>query len=102
MILSQILYQKKNDRKSVVVLILGRKGTKLVAILNDAIDKREADIIMKNNQKIDGYPLHNKISWFKYHTPEAYKKGYREFLVNKVTIQKSYSLTNKQFIHMST
>lgn len=102
MILSQILYQKKLERKSVVVLILGKKGDKIAAILDEAIDRKEAEIIMKNNKKLDNYPLHNKIQWIKEHTPMAYRNGYREFFMNKVTVQRSYSLTNKQYIKQIT
>lgn len=98
MILSQILYQKGNDRKNVVILILGRKGDKLSAIIDDAIDKREAEIIINNSKKLDGYQLHNKINWLKRNVPEAYRKGYREFFLNKITMQRSFSLTSKKFV----
>jgi len=96
MILSQILYQKTNERKSIVILVFGKKGDKLSAILNEAISKKEAEIIMKNNTKLDSYNLRNKILWAKNNIPSAYKKGYREFILKKITIQKSYSLTNKK------
>jgi len=98
MILSQILYQKRNERKNVVILMIGRKGDKLVAILDEAIDKQEAEIIMNNNDKLDSYQLINKVSWFKRNTPKAYKKGYREFILDKVTVQRSYSLSNRKYI----
>lgn len=101
MILSQILYQKSNERKNVLILILGRKGNKLSAILDEAIDRQDAEIIMKNQSKLDGYPLHNKINWIKTHIPSAYKKGYREFISAKVTVQKSYSLTSRKYLHIN-
>lgn len=99
MILSQILYTKKNnERKSVVVLILGRKGSKLVAILDETIDKKSATLIDKNSKKLDKYPLQNKVFWIKQHLPEIYNKGYREFIMSKVEIKRSYSLTSREYI----
>lgn len=101
MILSQILYQKGTERKSVLVLILGRKGNKLVAILDEAINSREGNAIGKNSKTLDGYPLYNKVSWMKSNAPEAYKKGYREFIISKVEVQKSFSLTTKKYVQTS-
>jgi len=98
MIISQILYQKKNETKNVVVLMLGRKGDKLSAILDAAIDKRDAEKIIQNTKLLDGYTIYNKISWIKQKVPNAYKNGYREFILDKITVKRSYSLTNKEYI----
>lgn len=98
MILSQILYQKKTESQNVVILILGRKGNKLAAILDAAISKRDAEEIINNSKLLDEYPLHNKMSWVKQHVPNSYKNGYREFILNKVTVKRSYSLTNKEYV----
>lgn len=97
MILAQIIYSKKNDRKSTVVLLLGRKGDKIVCILDDKINEREARIIKKNIQKLSGMPLHNKLTWMKSHTSNAYKNGYRELKATKVEIQRSYSLITDEY-----
>lgn len=99
MILSQILYTKSNnERKSTLILILGRKGNKLVAILDEAIDKQAASMIAKNAKKLDSYPLHNKLTWFKQFASKAYRDGYREFIASKVKVKRSYSLTDKKYI----
>lgn len=97
MILTQIIYSKKNDRKSTVVLLLGRKGDKIVCILDDKINEREARIIKKNIQKLAGMPLHNKTMWIKNNAPEAYKNGYRELRVTNVEIKRSYSLLTNEY-----
>ena len=84
------------------MLILGRKGNKLVAILDDAIDKKSATIIEKNSKKIDKMPLQNKVFWIKQHVSDAYRKGYREFIISKVEVQRSYSLTDHKYINSHT
>lgn len=99
MILSQILYTKNNNsRKSTLILILGKKGNKLIAILDEAIDKKTAILIEKNSKKIDKMPLQNKVAWIKSHAYNAYKAGYREFIISKVKVQRSYSITNRKYI----
>lgn len=98
MIISQALYQKGNERKNIIILVLGKKNDKISAILDNHIDKKEAEIIMQNNKKLDRYTLSNKIQWIKSNTPKCYKNGYREFFINKLKIIKSFSLSKKSYI----
>lgn len=98
MIISQALYQKGNERKNIIILVLGRKNNKVAAILDKHINKKEAEIIMQNNKKLDSYTLFNKLQWFKVNTPSCYKNGYREFFIDKLNIQRSFSLSKKEYI----
>lgn len=98
MIISQILYKKKTETKNVVILILGRKGDKLSAILDSAIDKRDAEKIIQNSKLLDEYTIHNKIAWCKQKVPNSYMNGYREFFIDKIKVKRSYSLTSKEYV----
>ena len=100
MILSLIEYKKGNSSKQVIVLILGRKGDKLSAILDESVGRKEAEIIKRNVEKLSGYSLQNKIAWIKQHAPNAYKSGYREFYMkNIIKAHRSYSFISNSYIN---
>lgn len=92
MYLSKIKYQKENESKIFIVLILGRKNNKLVCIIDDYISQNDTKLIKLNSGKLNNYTISNKINWFKNNLPHLYKKGYREIFLNKVTLLKSFPI----------
>jgi len=98
MILTQISYSKGNEVKITVVLLVGRKGNKVVCILDKFISKRDSEIVKRNINKLKNYNLASKLIWIKSNLPVAYKKGYRELPDKFVKIIRAYSLINNKII----
>lgn len=92
MYLSKIKYQKKDQSKILVVLVLGRRQGKLVCILDSCISDNDADIIKTNSGKLTEYTLTNKIGWFKDKMPHLYRNGYKEIYLERVQLLKSYPI----------
>jgi len=101
MILTQILYTKGNQTASFVVLILGRKGSKTVCILDNKISQKEADSIKQNIQRLNKFNLANKLNAIKRIAPKAYSDGYRELENKQVKIQKAYSIDNEKYVQVN-
>jgi len=96
MILAQITYHHGNNRKQIMVVVIGERNDKLVCLLDSAVSQSDTNKIKNNLDLLSRYSLPNKIAWLKDNIPESYKKGFREIYLSRLKIDKKMSLKSEK------
>lgn len=82
----QINYQFGTEKKGLVVIKIGEYNQKLICILDNMVNEQEAGIIRNNMNKLYNYSMPNKVKWLRENVPIAYKRGYREIYLSRITV----------------
>lgn len=82
----QIMYQFGNEKKELIVIKIGEYNQKLVCILDNVVNERDAAIIRNNMNKLYNYSMPNKVKWLRENVPNAYNKGYREIYLSRINV----------------
>lgn len=89
--LSWLQYQKGNQAKYYLVLVLLDLEDKYVALMAKDINDADITNIRKNMALLDNYPIQEKIKWFKQHI-STYNRAYREFKKKQAKIDSMFPL----------
>jgi hypothetical protein len=86
MILMQLNYKFGTEKKELIVIKIGEFNSKMVCILDNAVNEHDAAIIRNGMNKLYNYNLPNRVKWLRENVPNAYKKGYREIYLNRIEV----------------
>lgn len=75
------------------MLYLGQRDGKMCGIETKNISNYDKDHLLKQKEKFKTLDLEHITSWIKTHTPEAYKKGYREIYLTNLKVINTYNLS---------
>lgn len=92
--LLRIKYTHRLEIKHFHVVEIGIRNHKLVCLLDKFVSEKDAAELRANTVKLADYTLDNKIKWIKETIPELYKKGYKEILLDRITIEESVDIPN--------
>jgi hypothetical protein len=90
----RLKYEYGISQKSFFVLYLGSKESKMVCILDKAIQESDVQVIKTNMEKLKSFNIYGLIEWFKHNLPNVYKNGYREIYLSRISIVDEINLSD--------
>jgi hypothetical protein len=92
-----VRYDKENGASHhYLLLYLGEHDNKTAALIADSVPDHEIAILRTNLPSIRTMNLANIGAFIKEGMPISYKKAYRHFRTDRMTIQKTYGLSTLQ------
>ncbi len=86
-----IQYTSNNNSKFYLVLPINSTEDKMMVLLSDKIDSKDAENIRSNMTELDNLPIDKRILWFRSNI-KSYNSAYREFKRSQMKIERSFEL----------
>jgi len=94
--LTWIRYQKDDDRKYLLLLVLDEDSTYYIGVLSDSFTSDEASLMLRSSSELQAMPVAERMGWVKKHMARAFNKGFRKIRKDNVTVIRKWQIKKKE------
>ena len=93
--LAWLKYNKDDNSKYILALIVGEEDGHVICIQSQNFTQLEASIITKFARQLDEMTIQDRMSWLKENIKNAYTKGYKRIKKENLIKVRSYNIKQK-------